>query len=440
MKELFFDLVDRRTRDLGRDEVLLANLVQETSDFVRWNGGRIRQSGTVDQSYLLLDLIRTDRSSGTVLALTGDAEGDDARCREAIGMLRDRLGVVPADPHLLYSKEVHSTERSDECHLPERETILAAVEKASDGTDFVGSYAAGPMRYGFANSLGQKNWEERYSFLLDWSLFHVEDRAVKSSYSGFQWDPEHFAGVMERARIQLEVMEKEPRTVPPGKYRVFLAPSAVQEFLGTMSWGAFGLRDQRTKQSSLIRLGQGEASLHPQVTITENTRDGIAPGFQGEGFLKPDQVVLVEKGRLAQPLVSPRSEREFDVPTNGAGPGETPDSLELAGGALPQEQVLERLGTGLYVNNLWYLNYSDRNACRMTGMTRFATFWVEEGKIVAPVRVMRFDESAYRVLGEELEDLTVEREFLVVPDSYGGRSSDSHRVPGLLLRSFEFTL
>ena len=26
----------------------------------------------------------------------------------------------------------------------------------------------------------------------------------------------------------------------------------------------------------------------------------------------------------------------------------------------------------------------------MTGMTRFASFWVEHGKIVAPVNVMRF--------------------------------------------------
>ena len=38
-----------------------------------------------------------------------------------------------------------------------------------------------------------------------------------------------------------------------------------------------------------------------------------------------------------------------------------------------------QLDTGIYVNNLWYLNYSDRPAGRITGMTRFATLWVEEG-------------------------------------------------------------
>ena len=41
------------------------------------------------------------------------------------------------------------------------------------------------------------------------------------------------------------------------------------------------------------------------------------------------------------------------------------------------------LGTGLFVGNLWYTNFSDRAACRTTGMTRFATFWIDEGEIVA---------------------------------------------------------
>lgn len=36
-------------------------------------------------------------------------------------------------------------------------------------------------------------------------------------------------------------------------------------------------------------------------------------------------------------------------------------------------------------------------------MTRFATFWVEQGRIVAPVDAMRFDDSLYRLLGSELE-------------------------------------
>jgi predicted Zn-dependent protease len=73
-------------------------------------------------------------------------------------------------------------------------------------------------------------------------------------------------------------------------------------------------------------------------------------------------------------------------------------------------------------------------------MTRFATFWVEGGRIVAPVSPLRFDDSIFRMLGENLVDLTTERELLLDPSTYGERSTASARLPGALLRGLRFTL
>ena len=111
-----------------------------------------------------------------------------------------------------------------------------------------------------------------------------------------------------------------------------------------------------------------------------------------------------------------------------------------ASGQVPLDQVLGRLDTGIYVSNLWYLNYSDRNACRATGMTRFATFWVEHGVVQSPLNVMRFDETMYRVLGENLAGLTVERDLILDTDTYFRRSTNSGRMPGALIEDFTFTL
>jgi predicted Zn-dependent protease len=86
------------------------------------------------------------------------------------------------------------------------------------------------------------------------------------------------------------------------------------------------------------------------------------------------------------------------------------------------------------------LNFSDRPAGRITGMTRFATFWVEGGRIVAPVGPMRFDDTIYRMLGDNLIDLTRDRELLLDSSTYGERSTASSRLPGALLRSVKFTL
>ena len=66
--------------------------------------------------------------------------------------------------------------------------------------------------------------------------------------------------------------------------------------------------------------------------------------------------------------------------------------------------------------------------------------WVENGEIVAPLNVMRLDDSIYRFFGSELEALTAERDFIIDATSYGRRSVDSMRLPGALVRDFRFTL
>ena len=87
-------------------------------------------------------------------------------------------------------------------------------------------------------------------------------------------------------------------------------------------------------------------------------------------------------------------------------------------------QTRGELGEGLYINNVHYLNYSDRTACRMTGMTRFATFRVENGKITAPVNVMRFDETIYRILGEHLVAVPYDKvKFVNEPLANSGTAS-----------------
>jgi len=73
-------------------------------------------------------------------------------------------------------------------------------------------------------------------------------------------------------------------------------------------------------------------------------------------------------------------------------------------------------------------------------MTRFACFWVDGGKIVAPLNVMRFDDSIYLLLGSNLLALTAQREFLANPLAYRERNTDSARLPGALVKEFRLVL
>jgi predicted Zn-dependent protease len=440
MRQGFHNLADHITSLLQGGEVYTCYFSGEESDFVRFNKSSIRQPGHVSQRYVTVDLINGKRHASGTITLTGQAEEDKSRATALLKRLRDWLPHLPEDPHLLYATEVHSAENVKPNRLPSADDAMGAILAAGRGRDLVGIYASGGIFAGFANSFGQRNWFASHSFNFDWSFYHAGDKAVKCSYAGLEWNKADFEKKVADASVQLEVLALPPRTIKPGQYRVYLTPSAVYEILGTISWGGFGMKDNKTRQSSLLRMIEGEARFHESVTISENTAGGVAPDFQAQGFIKPPRVTLIEKGLYKDPLVSPRSAREYGVPTNGASPFEAPEAFDMTPGDIPSGDVLKRLGTGVYISNLWYLNYSDRPACRMTGMTRFATLWVEDGKIAAPLSVMRFDETAYRIFGEKLLGLTSQTEMILDAYTYESRSTGSARIPGALVQDFTFTL
>jgi predicted Zn-dependent protease len=403
----------------------------------------VRQPGTVEQRYLELELVRGAKHASHRLSLSGHLGSDLERVRTAIVDLRTALPELDDDPHLLIATEVRSTRSIRGTALPAAEQIVDQVLSAAEGLDLVGLYAGGPVCVGFANSFGQRNWHEVSSFNLQWSLYDRTDKAVKSELSGFSWDAAAFASRMNEARTQLAHVARPARTMVPGKYRTYLSPAAVENVVSLLCWGGFSARALETRQSSLGRMREGgdeAARLDPRITISESIAEGVAPAFQGEGFVRPPTVALIDGGRLVGSLVSPRTAREFSLAANGASGHESPAALTMAGGTLATADALAALGTGLYVGHLHYLNYSDRPACRMTGMTRFATFWVENGKIVAPIDVLRFDDTIYRMLGANLEALTSETDLLLASDTYRERTLASMRVPGALLSELTFTL
>jgi len=76
----------------------------------------------------------------------------------------------------------------------------------------------------------------------------------------------------------------------------------------------------------------------------------------------------------------------------------------------------------------------------MTGMTRFACFWVEDGRIVAPIPVMRFDDSFLRMFGPGLVALTGHAELVPADGTYGARQLQSLTAPGAIVEGFALTL
>ncbi|HSM65592.1 MAG TPA: hypothetical protein VK860_04740, partial [Ilumatobacteraceae bacterium] len=154
----FDEIVTTATSSLVGDEVLLANVSGERTDFIRLNHGDVRQAGSVDQRTLTVDLVEGRRHVGGSVRLSGDRSVDDARVATLLAQLRDQRRLVPEDPFLLYNTEPTSTERVEQGDVPAPDAALADIRRAGNGRDLVGIYASGDTFSGFANSLGQRNW------------------------------------------------------------------------------------------------------------------------------------------------------------------------------------------------------------------------------------------------------------------------------------------
>lgn len=440
MQQYFKQLADAVCAEVpGVERVSLA-FSAEASDFVRFNRASVRQATHVEQRYGSVSVVADGRRATGSLSLSGDLAADTRALLAERTTLLAQLPLVPKDRYLLLPAAPQASQRSTRGRLPTATEVIDSVVRHAAGADLVGFYAGGPVMRGYADSQGQRNWHEVDSFLFEWSLYRGGDQAVKSSYAGTEWVEGQLAAKMTQAREQCALLERPLKTLAPGDYRVYFSPVAVADLIGTLSWGGFGLKAVQTGVSTLIKLHRGEAVLHPSMRLTEATAGGIAPSFQDDGFVKPDAVPLVDGGRIAGNLTAPRSAVEYGVAANGSNADEFPESLALAPGSLPEAQVLRTLGTGVYVSNLHYLNYSDRQACRMTGMTRFACFWVENGELVAPIAVMRFDDSFIRMFGEGLVALTDNAELVPDNATYGARQLRSVSAPGAIVEGFRFTL
>ena len=439
MKPVFEALLADVRHALQADEQFTLGYSAEQSQFVRFNHAKVRQAGEVSQASAQLRLIRDGRQAEQHVTLSGDPQLDRQRLIAALEQLRQTLPLLAVDPYLSLDESAWHSHSQQEQPLPELSEVLALLEHEAGDLDLVGIYAAGPIFRGFASSFGAIGWHQANSFNFDWSLFHENGEAVKANYAGQLWNADDFSARLRLARQQLGFLDRPAVTLAPGSYRAYLAPAAMDEIAGMLCWGGFSAQALATGNSALQRLYNGDAQLHPLVNFSEQVSGSLSPAFSDEGSPRLD-VPLIQQGHAMQRLVSARSAAEFELRANGADSYESPCALSLAPGGLPSEQILERLGTGLYISNLWYLNYSDLPAARMTGLTRFATFWVENGEIQGPVSTMRFDDSLYSLLGSQLEELTREREMILSTSTYGQRSTGSSHLPGALVKGLTLTL
>ncbi|MHB8460522.1 MAG: TldD/PmbA family protein, partial [Candidatus Limnocylindrales bacterium] len=272
--------------------------------------------------------------------------------------------------------------------------VIAAADAA--GVTAYGSFATTTERLAVANSrdvraAGERTWSQLITVSMgpDGGTGYAESAAVDATAID--------AAALGREAAAKARATAAARPIEPGDYPVVLEEYAVVDLLdmlGYLGFSALAVQEER----SFVEIGKRIGS--DLVTIWDDGADpaGLPMAFDYEGVAKR-RVSLIDHGVCRGLVYDAQTAARAGVHSTGHGLpapnpyGPFPLNMLMAPGTTPRDELIGGLDRGLLVTRFHYTNPVHPKLAIVTGMTRDGTFLVEGGRIVAPVRNLRFTQS-----------------------------------------------
>lgn len=390
------------------------------NDLARYTRNRIHQNVSTKNYYLNLDLVVGDKKLGS--SAINSIEEDD------LGTVVDRalkiaevstpdpdFESLPTPERIAPLKGIYKEETAKLSPEEIADGIKLAIDTAMDYDDGVkwsaGAFSRDVLNIAIANSLGVEA-ETRYTQ----ASMEVNTKAGEDvgEGSGFAVERSKDVDTFDFEELALSaardaVNSINPKTIPTGDYEAILKPEAVSTF--TMFLGMLGF-SARANQEGYSFIGDklGSGVFDESLTILDNGRDVStlnASPFDGEGV--PKRALMLVNGGVAENLcydtyhalkVDEESTGHALPKLGGAWYGDFPLPINqiVEPGDAGLDEMIEETDRGVLITRLHYVNPIKRDKGIISGMTRDGTWYIEDGEVKHPVKVMRFTDSIIRVL------------------------------------------
>ena len=401
------------------------NHVHQSTE-VAWRNLRIR---------VLLDgrsgVVETDRLDQDSLAVAIERAGEIARAQPA-----------PATPAQLE----HSRPMADSTAWHETTAAAMAFDRARivqqlgdlarpKGATFSGAISTSENTTCIVNTRGTEAYQESTQAELNL----LAQRGELSGYS--YWIGSDISALplndLADEALSLTAGEAALERVEPGVYPVVLDHYAAGMMIGYLGYMGFGAKQYLEGRSFMTRrMGKRVAST--RITIRDDARNlsGLSSMFDGEGVMRRPvdlfqagvAVGVVTDSVSARALEWKNSGHALPMP-NSEGPAASHLFVQPGKSTLPR--MIGSIKRGIYVRKFHYVNVVDPMTSLITGMTKDGTFLIEEGKLVRPLRNLRFTQDVLAALKSCSALSSASR---LVEGVYGPVHS-----PAMLIKKFHFT-
>jgi predicted Zn-dependent protease len=264
------------------------------------------------------------------------------------------------------------------------------------GVTAYGSFATATETITVANSLGvrasgARTWSQLITVSMgpDGGSGYAEAAAVDATRID--------AGALGREASERARATAAAVAIEPGDYPVVLDTYAVVDvldMLGYLGFSALAVQEGR----SFVEIGKRVGS--ELVTVRDDGADpaGLPMAFDYEGVQK-QRVDLLTKGVCTGVVYDGQTAARDGKRSTGHGLpapnpyGPFPLNMVMDAGTSSRDELIGGLKRGLLVTRFHYTNPVHPKLAIVTGMTRDGTFLVENGRIVGPVKNLRFTQS-----------------------------------------------
>ena len=321
-----------------------------------------------------------------------------------------------------------TAEASPEFRAEAARAVIGAADDA--GVVAYGSFATGLESMAVANSHGARASGTRTTSQL------ITVSMGPAGGSGYAEAAAVDASTIDAAALGREAAGKARATadaisVEPGDYPVVLEEYAVVDLLdmlGYLGFSALAVQEERSFAEPGRRIGSD------LVTIVDDGHDpiGLPLTFDFEGVAK-QRVSLVEAGICRDVVYDAQTAARAGVASTGHGLpapnpyGPYPLNMIMEAGSASREDLIAGLDRGLLVTRFHYTNPVHPKLAIVTGMTRDGTFLVEDGRIVGPVKNLRYTQSYLEALAGTV---AVARERKTLKGFLGGVVVPAVRIDG----------
>ncbi len=228
-------------------------------------------------------------------------------------------------------------------------------------------------------------------------------RTADGKQSGWAGRSSHRASDLDAAALAARAADKaskwsNPIELPPGRYTTVLEPAAVGPLLGYL-YGSLDRRSADEGRSPFSREGGtriGEALFAPTLSIVSDPADKSIPGSPfAEDGLAAKKLVAVENGTLTS-LVTSRFWAKKDK--LAVTPVSRNWKLVSSAPAASLDELIAGTQRGVLVTRVWYVRMLAPQTLTVTGLTRDATFLIEDGKVTSPIKNFRINQSVLDML------------------------------------------